>query len=581
MRRVLITAFLILIGMVGTAQNVSAQQSFRGGVRFDVRIQEAGTAAVTQEIDLINTSGQYLISSYTQTFPFSIDSLAVTMDGTRLSAVQEGNRVTVTLGQKSVRLNQRGTIRLEYRVSDLVVASGPMHEITWPQFEFGFPTDDFRVSLYYPESWGEVTWSAAEYENATGRFGYKGVMVRSPQPLYLVTGSYSALTFDAAYALTHGADSEQLLRIALPDTRLGSFDLGTVTFAERGIVEESGQRFLVVRVPERTRKEGTIAGSWKPSSEPALPEETDLGTTQADIAFLELPEGYTEDRIYDDLQRRLTPATKYLLINRFSITDTVKSRAHTPLDYAQVYTAAYRSRGIPAYTVYGLTRFPQSGDFVWHVWVMVRRDGEWISQDPYMQDLLGYDYRNSVSPFHIPWTILGSETDPATLGVTSIDPASVAKFSDDLQPFEHTFAAEVQLQLKGEAYSGRPLPLTVLVVNTGTDAVRISSIEIEGAELPRDLYEQQLLLPGTVIEVPVLNLAVDDPFFSGVKTLAGTAIIYTDEETLDVPLELTVAMVVDYRTLGLNLTVVLLMIVALTTGLRKGIIKVPRRRRKT
>lgn len=557
MRRIIIALLFLFVLFVTP---VRAADEYTGSVTYNIKIKPDLTVSVDQILDIKNNSHQYIVNFIELLIPFDVASINVVSDGHNVPFTKEDNRIRVDLKNIPVGLESQRKVIISYQLKQKVGEFGNMHNFYWPLFNYEFNVASHIVNIAYPQYWGDISYASADIEAETSNAEYRQVTFRTDKGILINTGSYTNVRINANWSATNTKAETVNIKVPVPQTPVSEFSMSQVSGAENGEIHHGGSFYLTTKIASGSRHDLSYSGVLS-KKEPQLAERTTLSNFYADISFLKIPSGEQGEILYQDILRRLKPANQFDFQPRLGIKDTILKPEHSSLDYSSIVTAAFREKGIPAEVVYGLVYYPIINQLHWHYWVMINENGSWRQIDPFLEDLLGFDFYHKLNPERFIWGVLDDSSDSATDNLSGFDLNRIIDFRvEDVKGIVSVNTLNARLILKGTAYSAQPLPLYAELKNEGSLPLLIRSIQVEGIDIQSDYFDDIWLIPGATAEVFLPGVSVDDPFFTGSKVITGTIAHSIGEQYFEQPLSTDVNLKIDYRALTINLSIIFMVI---------------------
>lgn len=381
-------------------------------IEFDIAFGEESSAAVNQKVTITNNSEEFLSSSLSLDFPFkNVDSLQVESGGELLPANIESGRLWVEFTDNALDFGEQRTLNIKYQVPAFVEEFGTVRSFLWPKFMIENEETTYPVRINYPIQWEDILYSSQGVDINYAFETRRAIAFNSVnKPLRVYVGNYSLKQLDISIDENAGGLGKQDLFIPLKDGFhfVGDQDSTTVETV-------NGQMQAKVNLKEYYRSRGMMVMA---RSGNIFPDSQASGSYYKGVETFPGIDTDNPVKLYQILLSRLNPSRSILEWSRGSVTEILNKTSHTDLDYANTFTAVFRSKNIPAHVVYGIARYPD-GKFYWHFWnVYQEREGQnmvWKEVDPYLEDLTGAQYFQNVPPVRIIWGVLGAESDLSDL----------------------------------------------------------------------------------------------------------------------------------------------------------------------
>lgn len=536
-----------------------------------ITVEDNNSLYIQQDYELQNTSSQNLVNSFSINLPSNPSSIVAEKDGMKIPVNISRSQINIDISSSPIRLNSIGKIKVSYRVDGFVSSQRYYSEINWPGFKLDGKENQHITTIFVNKNKGDLLYRQADESQVSITNERYEISLPSSKGAYLVFGNIP-ITFDinAKWMINNVGQSDANYRIPLPSESLGLFQYKSLTGADYGYLDDYGNKYVALRLNQDELREGTIVGQWVPYTGFTFPEDLSLGKYQANVQSLAIDLSAERSQIRKALLDLLNPSFEYGLSKRSGIIESLTFGKQSPIDYANIFQAAYHSAGIPTKIVVGIRTFPGEQNYKWHAWLLVKTEDGWISEDPYLDDLHGFSQTVPFVPHALPWIIINQDDELKDIAFYSIDPASVITSqtsSFDNQDQEMDISGE--LFLKDAAYSAVALPLYLRVTNLGSVPVSIKEIEIMGTKIDEHLYKYEWLIPGSTREIPITGVSVDDPFYSGKKLLEGYVEFTDGNNTSISDLSLDIDLEIDYQRLAFNTLLLLIIVVIIAIIARR------------
>lgn len=385
------------------------EANFEGSMKFEltINVSEAENQRpqieVRQIIDVSNLSDNYLSSSLDFLAPFDISGLRVELDGDPVPARIRDNNVLVDFSNLLIKGRKPRRITMYYQVEQAVFRWGSLREIYWPQFEFGDTSEQYRITIKYPSSWGDLVFSSEDKLATADRGVYREYIINTGRPLLLNIGDTDLVDLKLVNnSLAHEGDKNLLLPTLFYKTSIHNSISSVVSNIEEGI---DGKK---VRVDDSLRelRLSMVSKSFDADSSIALK------LTKTDAQKFKVEGDATAQKIFDSVLANYSPKRNISQWVRRPVGEITQLNKQDDLDYAVTLSSLLNYHRVPARVVYGLIHLPGEESFEWHFWVIYRNSkGKWFQVDPYFEDAYNIPAFGNLDRARIPWGLLTKDVD--------------------------------------------------------------------------------------------------------------------------------------------------------------------------
>lgn len=482
-----------------------ATPTFASDFSFDYdihyRVNENGVTTVENAITITNLASDLYAQNYSLAIRSDrIDGVSARDKDSTLEPLVEKKdnttSITVPFDQKVVGKGEKFTFYLTYRSLDIASQKGRIWELIIPGIEKKPEMNTYIVRLSVPTSFGEPTYiNPKPYENNTwnlDQIGDRGIIASY--------GTQQTFSFNLVYHLLNESNQDQYQEIALPpDTAFQKVVLERLSEIPENVTIDADGNWIAKYLIKKDEVKKVIAEGVvhivldpDPRFKTTLSqEETKLYTDTSQEYWLvdENLRGRIEnlDSAHDIYQfvvdtldydySRLTPG-----IERFGAVEALANpTAAVCMEFADLFVASARARGIPAREIHGYAATTNSRlqplslrTDVLHAWAEYfdTARGQWIPVDPTWGDTTqGVDYFSKLDFNHVVFAVLGTKSNypyPAGSYRRDLDGKDVfVEFVTDELPLPSPVSF-VDLKTPLIAISGLDFSSQLIVTNKGS-----------------------------------------------------------------------------------------------------------------
>ena len=560
---VIITTTLVLLVAL-TAKVIAAETNF-GKSFTEIRFDENGNGQVKHNVQINNTSTQKVIDSLNFELPFPFENLAVTLGGVPVAPQINGNFVVINLQNNPIKLNTQTTMDISYTMPRRFQNSSAIKNIFIPKINITLGMNDNGLRIYLPKSVGNLVYVSRVAEISKEEGNQYVLEFKNYDQVYLSLSKYEAIGLHAVFKVLNDQNGEIKVRLPMPGKDYNPVVFADIQNFKEGLRDSNANEFMLLQVAAKTAESGSFKGILAKHDYQFLVDKSLSSIYFAGVGSIKDQAGANKEAMYQYVLDKLHPAFPDSNWQRRSVEDLLKADKHDSLDYANLLTGLYRQQGVPAQIAYGLVHLPSSDRFVWHFWVVFQEDEVWREQDPFLQDLLEFDFANNVTPDRLIWGILPDDDNASTLGLMYLaNPADAMEFIQDAKDaLELKSDYKISLENIDQAYSAHSLNLHLFLQNFGNHNLYLDKVQIENVILEEKSVRSFLLLPETNEVLKIPGVLIGNPFYQGQAEIAGSiAVKYADKlETSAVAT--SVDLEVDYTFIVISILVLLAVLIIL------------------
>lgn len=556
---------LLVLGILLFANpvEVSARVSFTQKVDFEVAVSADQVVHINQTVVIENKSENNLISEINVTIPLKFQNLKTTYSGKKISATVKSNKVNIDFGDNYIKPQSKKTITLEYELLDLVSQFGRIYTIQLPKLND--QSREYRLKFSYPEEWGELSFSSIKNIQVEKENEVYNVEADVNSEAIFMVGDYTAASMSLAWNIHNTSGNAKTYRIPLPSGPSTIFTYEEWRNITKGYKDDMGNEYLLLELKPQQILAGDISGlisfERKDFHEQKGNKSFLKGYSNLDVAKFESVEG-----IYNKVLEILQPEQTGQLRKRRTVEELVNNENQSSVDYANALVSALRSNGFSSELVYGPAKLPFSDKFIWHYWVLYKENDSspWMQVDPYMEDLTGYDFFDSITPERIIWGVLSDDMDVSTLGLEYYpDINSNVTFLEESPVLGLDSVFEVTVDITDKVFSGKLIPVQLIIHNKSNRSLTLEEIKLENITLDWEDLKNTSIVPDGIGIVKVPGVSVKNPLIKGAKDIEGSIIVNIGGDKQTKTLSKIVEFEVDQTLLTLNTV----MVFAFTTAL--------------
>jgi hypothetical protein len=534
---VLFSTFFFLLFTSNTfAQNPNQETQFATSYDITYDVREDGITEVTQDVTLKNLTDRFypvnfsLLISSTKILDVQASDTSGLME-TTVTPQGSKSKIEVKFNNHIVGLDKEYKWRLKYKSSDFAERQGKIWQITIPKINSTQASDDYKITLIVPVSFGDpTTISPKPVSNSEigGRLNYNFVKDQLlASGIFANFGSGQHLNFLVRYDLKNDSLFPQTRKISLPpNTEFQEVVISSLNPKPDQVVKDlEGNLVGFYKVDRRKTLVVTATGEAKLRSKSLINKENispDLSKKLlSPQKYWEVNNPLLEGKLLEifNNSRAETNQAKALLINQYVSstliydTERAKEKEFTRLgaltslnnnnkaldaEFSDLFIALARTAGIPsrmlvgfAYTGNNSLR-PQSFSGSLHTWPeYYDSTSGWNMIDPeWQQTTGGVDYFHSIDLNHLVFAIWGlSSNEPP------VPDQAIVHFSEtDFNPYSDV---QADLNVSREVYAGFPNGFKVRFQNFGNAVSNPSSYTLTASKLAIDGPSS-----GTIPQIP-------------------------------------------------------------------------------
>jgi hypothetical protein len=522
--------------------------------------------AVYYTAKIINNSENQLITKLTFSFPINFDSIKFKLNGISAPLSVASKTVTVDLSNIKINVKQTADIEMIIESSDLNVQLGSLTRVYIPSFDIAKNGNDYSLKIRTPKDWQKITYSSEDYrETEIGEIIQ--FEITTSHQILLTFGESNATLVNATWGVID-ENNDISVSIPLPGSPTSSFIFSDTINTNKAYRDSFNNEYLIITSKAGFMSKGTYTGTLVKNKDKIF-NITKNSHYYRGIEELGLSSDLSLKETYKQLLEKFKPEVENASFERKNVSEIIKKENQNSLDYANTLVAFYRKNNIDAEIVYGLVNFPSINKFYWHFWVAYREDSNsnWKECDPYLEDLTGLNFFNTVNPERAIWGTIGDISDVNSLGfqyLQNID--SLISFQNNIPEIEKK--VDVAVDITDKIYSGYNMPIQLIVHNYGNTSIYFEEIRFENVILQVKDIGKYLIIPKGVEIIPIETAVIRNPLKSGKYTLKGKIKVNIECEREEYDFEKEAMVEVNHKRLYANAIVVFLSVNIIYFSLR-------------
>lgn len=496
-RWVLLFAFFITV-LQNNSQVAYAENEFTSSYNVVYAIKDTGTARVTQNIFITNTTSDYYVNEYSLTISSTKINNIYASDSEGplkidVSKNNNGTEIKTTFNKKVAGLGKTLNFTLSYDSEDIASHNGNIWEVNIPKLAKTEGTISYVATLLVPSSFGNPTYI---HPNP----GSKALIFTKEQlektGITITFGEYQLLNYTLKYYLSNPKKNKIYIEIALPpETKYQQIWLEAISPQPNSVkIDEDGNWLARYNLNVNQSINIIATGSAKlhmyPLGSDTLSEidrqkylEPKKYWEVNDPKISELAKNLqTPKAIYDYVVKTLS--YDYKRVNseteRFGAVQALNKPTNAVcMEFTDLFIALSRAAGIPARELNGyaytnnekLRPLSLSTDIL-HAWPEYwdSEKNVWIPVDPTWENTTsGVDYFNKLDFNHFVFAIKGMDSEypfPAGSYKKSINDKDVLVTFTDKEPLKED-KSDIIFNIPDKVYAGFSFSGNIQIINNG------------------------------------------------------------------------------------------------------------------
>lgn len=527
MKKIHFALFFCGLTFLSLTNEVFAAKEFVSTYNVVYDVKESGTAHVTQNISISNTTSNYYISEYGLTISSTKihNVYAKDQEGPLKTTVTQSENTTEiksVFNQKIAGLGKTLNFLLSYDSDDIASHNGKIWEVNIPRLAKSDDMAGYSLMLNVPTSFGKPTYVYPQ-TNTDMLVFTKDQLEKSG--ITLTFGSYQVFSYQLKYHLVNPRRAKVFTEIALPpQTEYQEIRLENLTPKPNSVrIDEDGNWMAkYILEPEETATviaNGLVKLFLFPQSKETLSStmkekylKPEKYWESNDFKIVELASKLKSPKnIYDYVVKTLSYDYKRLntATERFGASKVLTMPTNAIcMEFTDLFIALSRAAGIPArendgfaYTTNDKLRPLSFVTDVLHSWPEYWDDGKktWIQVDPTWENTTsGVDYFNKLDFNHFVFVTKGANSEspyPAGSYRQEQDKKDVIiDFGNDSDFLSSS--PEVSIEIPQSAVSGLVITGNINIVNNGKTQTDEGILELKSTPLD--------ILSGEKVKIPIL-----------------------------------------------------------------------------
>lgn len=551
----LVFCMLVFVGLVNTVKAQNNNQIKIVTVRNEISVKDDLSAAINQIINLKNNSNELLISSVQFRSAATPENLLVLLNGIPVQARYINGFIDGDLSSNPIKVNSKASIQIKYDVKNFMQNIGTVNKFYVPQTEFLDQSLSQQLIINYPAGMGQPIYLSESYEFKDISNQQNQIKLTTARAIQGSLGKFLSVKLKMQFSIDNQNDQAVINRLAIPSSYFNQLIFTSSKNLDQGRKDKYDNNYLLIESQPRGVRSGELELHVLPRT--ALTEKK-INYKNQDLSKLMIDLKQDKQQIYLQLLDVLKPEINSGQLQNHSVSEALAEYSQTSLDYSLIWSEILRRLGYKAYPVYGLVNMPGSSKWQWHFWVTHTEQAKLIYSDPFMEDYLGANMYEQVSPERVVFGLFTDDTDINDLGLSyyfkntaQISDQSLTSNSDSL---------ELSMDIRGKAISGKQIPLQLVIHNNTNQLVNIEELKLVGKKIKSEQLINQLILPQGFSLVDVNDFVIRNPLLSGPNNISGEAKLKIGDQVQEFEVSKQINLEVDYNKLVLNSVIILLVI---------------------
>src|SRR3989344_2474154 len=529
----------------------------------EVHANADGSANVSQVIVIKNTSTFEVITAVNFEIPLKFENLSVSIRGLPHSVEVTDNYALVNLSDNPVRFKEETVMIINYRLNKLFARQEAIKSIFLPKTALTNSTSEDSLRIYLPLTFGELAYLNRKPISVTEENGQHVINFSGLDEVYLVLANYNAVKLNTLWKAVNNKNESIKVRVPLPGSENNPVVFTEIKGFQDGMRDQNTNEFLLLDVSGKTEQTASYQGiikkyDYKQFRFPAENKTDDW--YYAGLDKIKQASGSSIHEVYKFVLNSLHPVFPDTNWQRRSPEDAMLASKHTSLDYANMLTGLYRNQGLTAQVVYGLVRLPITGQFVWHFWVAYEKEGQWLFQDPFLEDYLNFDMESGVTPDRLVFDVLTDNDPAAALGLNYLEnyASPLEFFNDTNDSIQLQGEYEITLENLSRAYSAHNLDLRLYIKNNSNHNIYLDKVQIENVSLDQEALRSFLILPQTNKMIQLPGVLIGNIFTQGSANIGGLVAVRYAREEQEQKVGTEVMLGIDYPLIFISILVIII-----------------------